>query len=133
MLLYMDIKILLLTIILVIIIDFTYLSLNKKWYIDQFGDLFNNDIKIMPAILCWIVIGLGLYYFVLNKNYTSSIDVFKNGLIFGLISYLIYNLTNYATIKGYKQDLIGYDSLWGGLLCGIVAVIMYKLIQKYNI
>ena len=102
-------------------------------YLSSIGNMFSNlvvniqrtalMIKPLGVILCYIVLILGFYYFIL-KDKRSPIDAF----LLGVFVYAVYELTNYATIKKWPVSLVLLDSVWGGVLFALTAIITYKLV-----
>ena len=52
------------------------------------------------------------------------------GIIFGIVTYGTYNLTNMATIKNWSSYVVFVDMIWGGLLTGTSASIGIYLSKK---
>ena len=48
----------------------------------------------------------------------SITQAFWTGIIFGVVAYGTYNLTNMATIKNWSSTVVMIDMVWGGLLTG---------------
>jgi uncharacterized membrane protein len=102
-------------------------------YLSSIGTMFSNlvvniqrtalMIKPLGVILCYIVLILGFYYFIL-KDKRSPMDAF----LLGVFVYAVYELTNYATIKKWPVSLVLLDSVWGGVLFALTAIITYKLV-----
>ena len=102
-------------------------------YLSSIGNMFSNlvvniqrtalMIKPLGVILCYIVLILGFYYFIL-KDKRSPMDAF----LLGVFVYAVYELTNYATIKKWPVSLVLLDSVWGGVLFALTAIITYKLV-----
>ena len=102
-------------------------------YLSSIGTMFSNlvvniqrtalMIKPLGVILCYLVLILGFYYFIL-KDKRSPMDAF----LLGVFVYAVYELTNYATIKKWPVSLVLLDSVWGGVLFALTAIITYKLV-----
>ena len=102
-------------------------------YLSSIGTMFSNlvvniqrtalMIKPIGVILCYLVLILGFYYFIL-KDKRSPMDAF----LLGVFVYAVYELTNYATIKKWPVSLVLLDSVWGGVLFALTAIITYKLV-----
>ena len=43
------------------------------------------------------------------------------GIVFGVVAYGTYNLTNMATIKNWSVNVVIVDMVWGGILTGVAA------------
>jgi len=69
------------------------------------------EMKIIPAILCYVFVISLIYYFIIKKN-ASIIEAF----FLGVFVYGIYDTTNMATLKGWSPILVVIDTVWGGIL-----------------
>ena len=115
---------------LVVIFDYIWLGLvMKKFYIEAlapFGRVINGSLSmnILPAVLVYLLLGLGLTFFVVEP--TSSLSVIKTlvaGAIFGLVVYGVYDLTNMATLRDWSYSIVIADMIWGAVLSALVAFI----------
>ena len=108
------------------LIDGIYLSLNKDMYDPILDKLVN--INYVYAILSWLTIIISIQLIVLSRNNISQDNVFINGALLGLAMYGVYNFTNAATYPNkWTNNIIFIDILWGTILTGSMASILYKL------
>jgi uncharacterized membrane protein len=79
--------------------------------------------------LTYLVLIFGYYYFVICKK-LSPTDAF----ILGLFVYGTYEGTNIAIFKNWSPYVALIDTIWGGVLFGTIAIIVYDLQrrQKYT-
>jgi len=108
--------------IVMLILDFIYLS--------SIGNFFNTMIKsiqgskinlnIIGAIMCYILLILGINYFIIDKK-KSILDAF----FLGILIYGVYESTNYAIIEKWNPIAVIIDTLWGGILFAITTKITY--------
>ena len=114
--------ILLISIILVVI-DTGYLYSMKKFFNNQIKLVQGTDIQmnIYAAMLCYIVLVYGLYYFII-RNHRSPWDAF----LFGLTIYGVYETTTYAILKNWHIKTVMIDTLWGGVLMAAVTWLSYQ-------
>ena len=119
-------EILLISIILVVV-DSTYLYSMKNFFNNQIKLVQGTDIQIniYAAILCYIALVYGLYYFII-KDKRPLIDAF----IFGIVIYAVYELTTMALLKNWSWKTVVLDTLWGGILFTITTYLVYA-IKKY--
>jgi len=119
-------EILLISIILVVI-DTGYLYSMKKFFNNQIKLVQGTDIQmnIYAAILCYVVLVYGLYYFII-KDKRPLVDAF----IFGIVIYAVYELTTMALLKNWSWKTVALDTLWGGILFTITTYLVYA-IKKY--
>lgn len=122
-----DIKKILLIIVLLIVIDVPMLAFfNWDMYQSNLkginnGELELSGLKIVSAIICYLIMGFGIYYFsVKEKN-------LMNALILGFVVYGVYNTTNFATMNKYSLKVSIIDTLWGTVLFTLVSYITMKL------
>lgn len=115
---------------LVVIFDYIWLGLvMKKFYIEAlapFGRVINGSLSmnILPAFLVYLLLGLGLTFFVVEP--TSSFSLLKTvltGAIFGLVVYGVYDLTNMTTLRDWSYSIVIADMIWGVVLSALVALI----------
>ena len=119
-------EILLISIILVVI-DSGYLYSMKNFFNNQIKLVQGTDIQmnIYAAILCYIALVYGLYYFII-KDKQPLTDAF----IFGIVIYAVYELTTMALLKKWSWKTVVLDTLWGGILFTITTYLVYA-IKKY--
>lgn len=125
------IKVFLLVLVVFLVIDLPVILIaNKKMYADQFAKINNNDAPsgyttYINAILSYLFLALGIYYFGVSSN------SYMGGLVFGLCVYGVYNATNLATIKNFDLKLAGIDTAWGTFLCLIVTIIASFIAKRF--
>jgi uncharacterized membrane protein len=49
------------------------------------------------------------------------------GMLYGLVTYATYDLTNLALLKGWPLKIVVVDILWGIVLSGIVSTAGYRM------
>jgi uncharacterized membrane protein len=54
------------------------------------------------------------------------------GAFFGLITYATYDLTNYATLKGFPLNVVIVDLAWGTFVTSVVSVAGYYITNYVN-
>ena len=125
-----EIKDYLIALIIVLVIDLTWIFLLMNSFYNQQFSLFlrPNPAPIWSAILAWLLIPLGISLFVekVSKNYKQS---FFYGAAYGFILYGVYDFTNYATLANWPIILVIVDVLWGTFLCAVSSLIL-KIIKK---
>ena len=110
--------------------DYIYLSSQSKFFNELFLDIQKTKLKfkIDGAVLCYIALILGLNYFILNDEKKTILDAF----LLGLLIYVVYETTNYATLDKWPIKMVIMDSIWGGLLF-MITFYLTKLVKKYFI
>ena len=57
---------------------------------------------------------------------------FAMGALFGLITYATYDLTNYATLKGFPLNVVIIDLIWGMVLTSVVSLAGYYITRQIS-
>ena len=116
----------LLTSFILLALDAVYLNLTKNYFNHQVQLIQGSAIKLnMPAtIACYILLSLGIFYFVVQKN-LSYLESFS----LGIFVYGVYDLTTMAVLKNWKLTTVVIDTLWGGTLFVLVKFLYNKLHQ----
>lgn len=115
---------LIIAIITMILLDSIYIYLTNTIYSDLLRSIQGSDlkIKIIPALLVYVFLVGGLYYFILVPK-RPIIDAF----ILGLVIYAVFDLTNLAILDKWSYKIVIMDSLWGASLFAMTTFITYKL------
>jgi uncharacterized membrane protein len=111
-------------IITMILLDFTYIYLTKAIYDNMVRSIQGSElkIKIIPALLVYVFLLGGLYYFILLPK-RPIMDAF----ILGLVMYAMFSLTNLSIFDKWSYKIVIMDSLWGASLFAMTTFITYKL------
>ena len=104
-----------------LIVDVIWLSITvKSIYKPNLGNLLNDKPVLWAAVLFYIIYMIGLTLIIIKPALASNsvLQAFWTGVIFGIVAYGTYNLTNMATVKNWSSTIVWIDMLWGGLLTG---------------
>jgi len=114
----------LLTAIIFVILDGTYLNLVKGYFNKQVKSIQGSDIQmnIVATGLVYVVLIYGLSYFIIRKN--KSVH---EAALLGFFVYAVYELTNLALFKNWSILTVIMDTTWGTVLFGLTTAIVYKL------
>ena len=117
--------------LLYIVLDGTMMVLFMAKY---FGGVVQKiqGARIIPAVLCFIILAFGLVYFVLDRIRDDHIveDSFRYGGVFGAVVYGVFDLTNYAIFTDYTAGTVLIDMAWGTILASVVSMITKFLFVK---
>ena len=113
----------LLTSLILLGLDFIYLSLTKKYFNDQVQLVQGTPIKlnIIATIACYILLSMGIFYFIIKKNFS-----YLESFYLGIFVYGVYDLTTMAILKNWKWNTVVMDTLWGGTLFVLVKFLFQK-------
>ncbi len=112
----------LLTMLLLLIFDVVWLTANAPTSRALFAAIQGSPLEIrwIPTTIAYILLGIGLVAFVILPA-LSMTDAALKGILYGLIVYGVYDMTNYATLTKYTLRFSVIDILWGCVLCGTTA------------
>jgi len=108
-------------------LDSLWLGSRFSYYQTLFADIQKSPltIRFLPALAVYILIALAIWYFVFQVASESiskdPAKAFVVGATLGFSMYGLYDLTNYATLKGYTLEMTLVDMAWGTFLCGTAA------------
>lgn len=120
----------LITLLILVVSDFTWFKLTSSFYNKEIGFLFGSKINYIPAAIFYLVYALGIVFFVVNpqiKADSSYLTVFLIGAFFGLIAYGTYDFTNNATINNWPVIVTVVDILWGMSVTGLSSLLVYTI------
>jgi uncharacterized membrane protein len=110
--------------VVLIILDGIYLNIIKQHFNKQIKAVQGSDIKVnfMAAILTYVFLIFGINYFIIRKRLPV-----KDAMLFGLVIYATYELTNMALLKNWSWITVILDTAWGSILFGLTTAIVYKV------
>lgn len=110
--------------ILLLALDFIYLSFNRSVFETQVVHIQRVvlQFKVWPAVLCYILLIFGLNYFIL-RTHRPILDAF----LLGLVIYGVFDTTNLALFKKWDWKVALMDTLWGGVLMALTTAIIYAM------
>ena len=130
----MPIKQILTIAVLMLIIDFVYLTSIGNYFNTQIKLIQGSDLKMryLGGVICYPFLVLGLYYFIIKnrKKYKNNMDMVKDAAILGWVIYMVYESTNYAILKDWKFETVLLDGIWGGILFGLTTYIYLLVFNK---
>jgi|TARA_X000000368_G_scaffold396643_1_gene365096 uncharacterized membrane protein len=120
-----NLKDLIVTAIVYLTIDIVYIMTNTRSFKKYFSFIQGSPatFKRIPVVMAYLILTLGLYYFII-KDRRPVTDAF----LFGVLIYGVYDFTNYATLKKWTLAFSIKDTLWGGIVFTISTFIIYKIL-----
>lgn len=125
----MFIKLYVIALVVFLAIDAVWLTLvAPKFYKTHLGHLMAETPNLIVALVFYLIFIVGVVYFVLIPGIDQNISkVIIAGLLFGLVTYATYDLTNMATLKEWPPIVTVVDLIWGSSLTTMVGVISYYI------
>ena len=113
--------------IILVLVDYIYLSIIKDFFGNQIKKVQGSPMKVnlVGAILCYIILVLGINYFIIYQN-KSILDAF----LLGLLIYGVYETTNYALFSNWSVSTVIIDTLWGGILFALTTYLIRHFFPK---
>jgi uncharacterized membrane protein len=105
----------------------------KNLYAKELKGLLTSDVKWAGAILFYILfLGFVLFFVLQPALQGGSLQTaVTRGALFGFATYMTYDLTNYATIKGFPLKIVVIDLLWGTFLTAAISTITYLTYTRF--
>ena len=129
----------LLVLVLLLVIDITWLVSNGRMYRQLISNIQGSSLKINlgATLLAYATIFLTFIVFAIpgarhdmKDGMSAFMASMKNGLFLGLCIYAIYNFTNISIFKDYSWTTGVVDTVWGGILYATVTCITISSIKK---
>jgi len=117
-----------------LIIDIVWLSITvKSLYRPALGNLLKDKPVMWAAVLFYIIYMVGLALIILKPALAndSILQALWTGVVFGVVAYGTYNLTNMATVKNWSASIVWIDMLWGGFLTGFSSAVGIYLTKAF--
>jgi uncharacterized membrane protein len=118
-------KTILLILVIMLLLDSVYLFLTKS----IFGELVAKiqrtamQFRIEGAIVVYLLLALGLYYFIVKPGLSAW-----EAALLGLVIYGTFDFTNYTMFKNYDLKIAIMDTVWGSLLFALTTLILRELL-----
>lgn len=116
------------------ILDGIWILLNLPMYKRMYSSVqCGSPMKInaLGAICAYVFMFIAFAFIVLprlRKTEGTFVDCLREGGLFGLCAYGIYNFTNLATFNNYSLKVAIIDTLWGATLYTLTALILMKML-----
>lgn len=117
-------------------VDMLWLGLIAKgFYQKQIGFLMKPDVNWLAAIIFYLLFIAGLVVFVVQPAFEKKLfsEIVFKGVLFGLVTYATYDLTNLATVKNWPLMVTVVDLVWGMTLSTSVSAISYFIATKLGL
>jgi uncharacterized membrane protein len=122
------IKLYFITLIAFLAIDMVWLGLvARTFYRNYLGFLMTPTTNWIAAVLFYLLFILGILVFVVVPGLqdNSLKATILRAVLFGLVTYATYDLTNLATVKNWPVLITVIDMAWGTVLSVLVSYISF--------
>lgn len=114
------------------ILDIAWLGfIARDFYQQQLGHWLSEQVNWPAATAFYLLFLVGILTFVVIPSAQSSwLHVIGLGILFGVVTYSAYDLTNLATMKDWPLTVTIIDICWGGIICTIVSCVGHLIIKS---
>lgn len=122
-------KKLLISSILMLGLDIMYLGTTRNYYASVVQSIQKSPmtVRLFSAALTYLIMIIGLYYFILSEN-RHPLEAF----LFGIVIYGVYEFTTYAIFNNWTPFAVVLDTIWGGCLMAMTTFFTQYIISKLN-
>lgn len=123
----------LLTTVVFFVVDLIWLGLiAKNLYRKYLGFLMSETVNWVAAVIFYLIFIAGIFIFVIHPSIEkqSAMRAAGMGALFGLVTYATYDLTNYATLRGFPLNIVIIDMTWGMVLTSVVSLAGYYITKQ---
>lgn len=120
------------TLVIFLLIDAVWLLLiAKDFYSKEIGHLMSSSPNLIPALIFYALFAVGIVFFVVDPALEKESLKYAiiAGILFGVVAYSTYDLTNFATMKDWPLKVVLIDIVWGGFLTGSVSVLSFLILK----
>jgi len=127
-----NLKLFLVSFVTFLILDAIWLGvISKNFYAKNLSDYLTNDIVWPAAIIFYLLFNIGLIVFVILPaiEENSYITLIIYALLYGLVTFSTYDLTNLATIKNWPVIVTIVDIMYGmfvAVVCSLTTFYLHK-------
>lgn len=125
---FLYIKLYLMAVLIFFLMDMFWLGLiARNFYQKHLGFILSPEVNWKAAIIFYLIYIAGIIFFAvvpaLEKDSLATAILW--GGLFGFFTYVTYDLTNMALIKGWPLKVVIVDVAWGFFLCAAVAAMTF--------
>lgn len=120
----------LLTVPLFFAIDMLWLGVvASEFYRQRLGHLLADEVNWAAALTFYLIYIAGILIFAVVPGLRDGAlaQTALRAALFGFFTYSTYELTNLATLPDWPLSVVLVDTLWGVLLCTLVATGSYAI------
>ena len=110
--------------VILLVLDGIFLTANSHMFQLQIAEVQRVSLQMKPAgaVICYILLIFGLYYFIIREHRPVT-----DAIILGVVTYGVFESTNYALLKRWHWKTMLIDTTWGGVLLGLTTFLTYRL------
>jgi uncharacterized membrane protein len=117
------------------VLDILWLSLaGAALFKRTLGGVLLDDIRAVPALLFYVLFPIGIVVFAVSPALRANAPLMALalGALLGFFAYATYDLTNFATIKGWTAQLTVIDIACGTTWSALAALAGYHVANWFS-
>jgi uncharacterized membrane protein len=121
-----------LTFVVFLMVDMLWIGvIAKNLYQKLLGGFITDKVNWTAAFIFYLIYVVGISIFAIYPavNKGSAVNAILMGALFGIFAYATYDLTNYATLKGWPLPIVFIDILWGAVVSAIVSFSGFHIVK----
>lgn len=115
------------------LIDSVWLiNMAPRLYKPELGGMLAEPFRLGPAVAFYLLYIAGMLWFAVLPGLGDGRwqTALVQGAVLGLMCYMTYDLTNFATLKVWSMKVTIYDMIWGTVLTGSASAAGMLITQK---
>lgn len=117
------------------ILDAIWLTtMASRLYRPALGNILLDKLRFAPALVFYFLYPIGLVVFAAMPALSSGSagTALGYGMLFGLLAYATYDLTNYATLRNWTLHITLIDLAYGTIVAGMTSVAAYYAVLWFT-
>lgn len=108
--------------------------LARKLYSEAYGTMLLEKPNMTAAVVFYALYLVGIVFFVVKPGLASGSwkTALVHGLLFGLVAYATYDLTNLATLKGFPARVVVPDIAWGMVVTAAAGLAGWAAASRFS-
>lgn len=103
----------------------------KPAYSKHLPHLLADKINLGAGVAFYLIFVAGIVYFAIQPgSEKSTVEIARDGALYGLFTYATYSLTMQAVLKDVPAVVVVTDILWGMALCTLVVLASSWIVNK---
>ena len=106
----------------------------KNFYAANLGELLRKDFLLLPSAIFYLMFTAGLVFLAVRPGQPelSLLNIALYGAVVGMLAYGTYDMTNWATLRGWSSTLSIVDTVWGTVLSASVSVCSAMCVRYFS-
>jgi uncharacterized membrane protein len=108
------------------------LGIARGFYQREIGELMRPTPSLLPTALFYFGYPAGLLALAWGPQVDSAFTALWRGALVGLVAYGTYDLTNWATLRGWSVQVSLVDGVWGMCVSAAGMLTAWWAVQRFG-